>query len=1357
MPVVFFFALLILCPETGLAWSQPLENELIIRLKPQINPVAFCQSLTASATHQNTASTPQLLDADARATSPLYNTLLIRYADPEQTAAAERRLKNRPEVDFVQPNYVRRFCDNPNDSLFSQQWALAKINAASAWNIERGQREIILAIIDSGVDYNHPDLTGNIWRNSDDNTINHLDDDGNGYVDDHCGWDFTDAPALPGLGDFTERDNDPLDEGGHGTHVAGIAAATVNNRLGISGVAPGCRIMALRAGFRMPGGGFLQDDDIAAAILYAADNGANVINMSFGDPRPSPLLKAALDYAVSKGCLPIAAAGNEGGPHILYPAAYDNVIAVGSTDVNDRLAGSSSYGAALTLTAPGVAVLSAWPGGGYQILSGTSMAAPHVTGAVGLLLSQRPGLDAENVRAILQQSAHDLGESGFDSQFGAGRLDLAAALATTTDIFARLDAPTNGQSSTGQISVYGRAAAAHFVRYRLAYGPGAAPTQWTDFYTATTPITEGLLGQFNATSFAEGEWSILLQVTDRAGKTASDAVTITIHRLSPTVASLSVTPRLNGVQWRYIAEWRTNQPTTGRIEIWPDGASSSQILTSTQIDSLHSVDLTPALRLTQGTAYVFRLYLRDLGGREIVYDDHGQPFRLADFVPSIDLRTIAQSGFEPVAELPPGRFLDRYTDFDNDNRPEIVLMPDGSTPYQPIRFYERSDAGQWIVAGSTEQSLLPWDSGDVDGDGLPELLAGGAGTAMLLESVPGGFPQRLIWQAQNVWGNRIADSDGDGRREILSRYDPPGQNEGVIIFETTGDNQFAAGLVLANPTKGLNSIGPTLAIADFDGDGRPEILAGDNDGDLFMFEATGNGQYQTIWQMRLPANSTPIVAELSPFEGDDFGVMFSTGADPETAFWSAQIFKATGDNAYEVAWQTQISGVTSGEAALKAADVDGDGRRDLLMQAAPDVYLFKNEGGFRFTPVFHGSISAANRAIFADGNGNGRLELALNQADHTVIFEQPLATLNPNAPTGLTARAEDETTIRLDWDTLPPLRYRLYRALANQPLAIDQADVTPPFIDKTVTAGQTYRYAITAVDEADRESALSSVVSVMAGPPPRLLSARFVTARQILLHFDQPLNTIEMDPGSFIANDSLAAETVLADRDGSRLLVAFAARFPANAPQHLAIANIYNQQGGQLTPNPTQLVIAYDDITPPILLEAAAESAAKVRLTFSESIDPHSANDPLQYRFQPAAIVDSVWMDSTRVYLQLREALRAGDDYFVQVDGIRDLFGNEISPGNGSLARFSTAPKSVYCYPNPARDVITFVNVPKDGRVQIFTVAGDRVLSKINDAPASEMEIALTTNDGEPFAGGIYFYVVETAGQVSRGKFAVIR
>ncbi len=305
-------------------------------------------------------------------------------------------MQQLPFVESVEPDYVLRA--NTSDPYSAYQWGLentgqtinsvkgtvdSDINAELAWSITTGSPELIVAVIDTGVEYSHEDLDANIWVNSEEIVDNGIDDDGNGYIDDIYGWDF-----------FT-GDSDPMDEVGHGTHVAGTICAEGNNGIGVSGVAWQCKIMALR--FLGPDGGFTSD--AIAALEYAVYMGVKVSNNSWGGDGDSSLY-LAIENAGASGHLFMAAAGNgnENGdgydtdslPH--YPSSYnlDNIISVAATDNQDQLAGFSNYGlSSVDVGAPGVDIASTYPGG-YAWMSGTSMATPHVSGLAALLLSNHP-------------------------------------------------------------------------------------------------------------------------------------------------------------------------------------------------------------------------------------------------------------------------------------------------------------------------------------------------------------------------------------------------------------------------------------------------------------------------------------------------------------------------------------------------------------------------------------------------------------------------------------------------------------------------------------------------------------------------------------------------------------------------------------------------------------------------------------------------------------------------------------------------------------------------------------------------------------------------------------------------------
>ncbi len=343
---------------------------------------------------------------------------------------AVKRYRGHPAVDFIEPNWVLHADAAPNDPLFDQQWGLlnsgqtgglpgADIHAPAAWDLETGSPDVVVAIIDTGTDITHPDLAANIWTNPNEIPGNGIDDDGNGLVDDVHGYDFVNS------------DPDPSDDSGHGTHVSGTVAAIGNNGIGVAGIAWHARILPLKF---LDATGTGSTADAVECVEYAIQNGARILNMSWGGEEFSEALQLAIEDANAAGIICVAAAGNDGlsldqFPH--YPASFTvpNMVAVAASTDQDELSGFSNFGReTVSIAAPGSNIWSTFPGGTYASFNGTSMAAPHVSGALALLAARFPGMSIPTMKAVLSNSADAIPAlAGLVSS--GGRLNLVRMLA----------------------------------------------------------------------------------------------------------------------------------------------------------------------------------------------------------------------------------------------------------------------------------------------------------------------------------------------------------------------------------------------------------------------------------------------------------------------------------------------------------------------------------------------------------------------------------------------------------------------------------------------------------------------------------------------------------------------------------------------------------------------------------------------------------------------------------------------------------------------------------------------------------------------------------------------------------------
>lgn len=514
------------------------------------------------------------IGARAAAEIPQLGVTVMELPATASEMAQVRALRQEPEVEFAELDRVYAPADLlPNDYWYFGQWHLPKIAAPVAWPVTTGSSSVVIAICDTGIDSAHPDLASKL---------------------------------VPGWNVFGNN-ADLTDQTGHGTSVAGAAAAASNNSVGVASPAWGCPIMPIRVSNST---GMATSSTIASGILWAADHGARVVNVSYYGVNNDATVTSAAQYLQSRGGVMTAAAGNDG----QYYSAPDNpyILAVGATGSNDVLASFSTRGNFLDLTAPGAGIYTTTRGGGYGSATGTSFSAPLAAGVAALVMSARPTLTPGQVQDVLKQSANDLGTTGWDSSYGWGRINAAQAVALaatfgpdTTQPTVSFSAPAAGASVSGTVNVQLSATDNVGVTSAMLFVDGVY------FATASAPYSIS----WNTATVANGQHTLLATASDAAGNTATAQRNVTVNNsmadtVPPTIAITSPTD-----QW-IVSGSRTNLQVrvnvsdnvgVSRVELYIDGVLRS-VSTVTPFTTAWNTRTTPS------GAHVLRCRAYDAAG-----------------------------------------------------------------------------------------------------------------------------------------------------------------------------------------------------------------------------------------------------------------------------------------------------------------------------------------------------------------------------------------------------------------------------------------------------------------------------------------------------------------------------------------------------------------------------------------------------------------------------------------------------------------------------------------------------------------------------------------------------------------------
>ncbi len=903
--------------------------------------------------------------------------LLSRFYDIEfsdksvDLSAVRQQLAVQPSIKFAEnvPRY--RFHYKPNDPLLRSQWYLRKINAEQAWGLwdtaggeVPGDSSIVVSIVDSGCQWDHPDLVDNLWINLkedvdgdgrtieliggkwqlDPGDLNDVDDDGNGYVDDLIGWDIagTTSGNDPDNNPMAPPDPGPTGGNVHGTHVAGIVAASTDNEVGIASIGFSISHMVVKIQYdenpsdsTFTGGG-------SKGVLYSAKAGAHVINLSWGGGGRSVSEEALYNNVRNNyGAIVVAAAGNANTSEAHYPSAYPSVVGVASSNSSDKKSSFSNYGTWVDITAPGSGILSTVYDGDYQSWSGTSMATPLVAGALGLLWSYYPREPAERILEMLLRGSDDIDDnnSSYAGKLGHGRLNMYRAIASGT--LPQLSVASYSVQAVDDDDGVLNPGETGLMRVVLENEIG-----WAD----ASNVTAELSSDHWAVTMIDSEAVFPNIPSGNSGVNVTDRFEFQIEpSLAPEEVPFTMIIRASGAGtsvYRDKVDFSVNVsldqagfpfPADNVIRTAPtimdiDGDGESEVIAGSDDHNLYVLDSDGDIKWTFEAE-------RNIRSAPAVGDLDGDG-SLEVVVGSMDnhLYILSHDGTLETAYEADGMIVSSPSLADLDGNGDFEIIFPVFEKKLHVIHHDGTDFSPFPLP--LEGSVFSGTAvGDVDGDGNLDIVVGTWDDKLYLltsdGAIHGGFPYAA--------GDRVstdpalADLNGDGTLEIIIGTD----DNKLHIIDWQGQQlaiYSAGGRVQSSPI-----------VDDLDSDGRAEIIFGAGDGHLYAARYAG-GQLTDLegWPVKL--GSTPVKSSPVAFDLDNDG-----SAEVIASPTQGLLFAVGIDGSITSNFPVPLSGAT--ETSFTAGDLDGDGDPEIAAAASTKLTVVDvktKAGGGKHWRIYRG-------------------------------------------------------------------------------------------------------------------------------------------------------------------------------------------------------------------------------------------------------------------------------------------------------------------------------------------------------------------------------------------------------------------